>query len=265
MSTPFGSALSSAELSRERCPNCGAEILGAYCHSCGQHQEARVLPLRALLVDALGDLFSFDNRIFRTLRPLLLRPGVLTTEYLEGRRARYVPPFRLYLIISVLHFFVLLQTESSWFFFTSISSFAEDRQIASRAMQLLPQVMFFLVPVFALLMQAAYWRSRRFYVEHLIFALHFHAFAYLVLTAHAPLDEALRGALFRGERDAWTGVVLALSFLIEIAVFVYLTVAMRRVYAQSWGITVVKMLAVFGVYIFLVLHYTALGLAYLLA
>jgi hypothetical protein len=63
--------------------------------------------LHKLLVEALGDLYNFDSRLWRSLGLLLFRPGRLTREYLEGRRARYVPPFRLYVVLSLLFFFLL--------------------------------------------------------------------------------------------------------------------------------------------------------------
>jgi hypothetical protein len=63
--------------------------------------------LHKLLVEALGDLYNFDSRLWRSLGLLLFKPGRLTREYLEGRRARYVPPFRLYVVLSLLFFFLL--------------------------------------------------------------------------------------------------------------------------------------------------------------
>ncbi|MBV8306736.1 MAG: DUF3667 domain-containing protein [Gammaproteobacteria bacterium] len=53
---------------------------------------------------AAEDLTHADSRLWRTLGALLLRPGYLTRQFLEGRRARYLPPVRLYLVISLLFF-----------------------------------------------------------------------------------------------------------------------------------------------------------------
>ena len=136
----------------ETCPNCGAEVLGSYCHQCGQEHTVRVRPLRGLLTDALGDLFSFDNRLFRTLKLLLFRPGFLTIEYLKGRRAPYVPPFRLYLIVSIVYFSIasLLGTES--FFFLNVE---DSNEQAFRYIELLPKLMFLILPGFALLLKGS--------------------------------------------------------------------------------------------------------------
>lgn len=59
-----------------------------------------------LASDLLDDLFNLDSRLWRSVVPLILKPGFLTTEYLAGKRARYLPPFRMYLVFS-LSFFAL--------------------------------------------------------------------------------------------------------------------------------------------------------------
>src|SRR5210317_2494796 len=88
------------------CLNCGTELLGQYCGRCGQRARSRLISLWELLSDAFGDLLELDSRLWRTLIPLLIRPGQLTRDYLEGRRARYMPPFRMYLVLSVVFFVV---------------------------------------------------------------------------------------------------------------------------------------------------------------
>jgi len=92
--------------STENCLNCGEVLRGQHCSHCGQRAKVRVLSLGTLLRDLLGDLTNFDSRIWRTLQPLAFSPGTLTVEFLRGRRTHYSPPFRMYLILSVV-FFVL--------------------------------------------------------------------------------------------------------------------------------------------------------------
>ncbi len=87
------------------CPNCDQLLWGQYCASCGQRARTRMITLWELLKDA-GDLIaSLDSRLWRTLGLLLFRPGRLTVDYLEGKRARYVPPFRLFISASIVFFF----------------------------------------------------------------------------------------------------------------------------------------------------------------
>ena len=89
----------------ELCRNCGTPLGGQYCASCGQRAQNRLISILELTRDAFGDMFELDSRLWRTLIPLLTRPGRLTKDYLEGRRARYMPPFRTYLVLSILFFF----------------------------------------------------------------------------------------------------------------------------------------------------------------
>jgi hypothetical protein len=94
-------------ISTENCLNCGEVLSGQYCSYCGQRAKVRVISLWELTRDVIGDLFELDSRIWRTLRPLVFRPGFLTAEYLRGRRVQYTPPFRMYLVISVIFFLVV--------------------------------------------------------------------------------------------------------------------------------------------------------------
>ena len=88
------------------CLNCGTRLRGQYCGTCGQRASNRLISLWELISEAFGDLLEIDSRLWRTLIPLLARPGRLTRDYLEGRRARYMPPFRTYLVLSVIFFVV---------------------------------------------------------------------------------------------------------------------------------------------------------------
>ena len=75
-----------------------------FCPRCGQSNRAPNLPLSHLLAEALEGLFHFDSNVWRTLRLLLFRPGELTRRFLVGNRVGYVPPVRLYLLISFVFF-----------------------------------------------------------------------------------------------------------------------------------------------------------------
>ena len=87
------------------CANCGATLAGRFCAQCGQ--EARPLDptFREMVHEVGGEITNVDGRIARTLR-VLLKPGQLTLEWIAGRRASYLPPLRVYLILSVVYFFV---------------------------------------------------------------------------------------------------------------------------------------------------------------
>ena len=87
-----------------RCDNCGASVAGRYCGNCGQRLEPPVHSLWHFLTVAMEDVTHADSRLWRTLWALLFKPGFLTRQFLDGRRASYLPPVRLYLVLSVVFF-----------------------------------------------------------------------------------------------------------------------------------------------------------------
>ena len=89
------------------CPNCGGAAPDRFCPRCGQKQGERLVSTRRLVGDMLEDSFSLEARLPRTLGALLVRPGFLTREFVNGRIARYLHPLRLYVVASLAFFLVL--------------------------------------------------------------------------------------------------------------------------------------------------------------
>jgi hypothetical protein len=83
----------------DRCLNCGTPLSGPFCSSCGQRAVPQNPTVAELTNDAWQELSGYDGRIMATVRGLL-RPGQLTSTYLAGRRAHFLPPLRIYLIVS---------------------------------------------------------------------------------------------------------------------------------------------------------------------
>src|SRR5687767_329412 len=86
------------------CLNCGAPLSGVFCSRCGQRDIPPYPSVRELAVDVVTEFSGWDGRLALTLRELVRRPGMLTREFLEGRRARYISPLRLYLVSSLVYF-----------------------------------------------------------------------------------------------------------------------------------------------------------------
>lgn len=97
------------------CPNCSELLWGQYCANCGQRARVRMITFWELLKDAGDLLASLDSRIWRTLGLMLFRPGRLTLDYLQGKRARFVPPVRLFIASTLVFFFIAtLNTRFEW-------------------------------------------------------------------------------------------------------------------------------------------------------
>lgn len=88
-----------------QCPNCETELVGRYCHGCGQEAGPLVPPLVKWVKEAADELLGVDGRLPRTVRLLLTRPGVLTRDWAAGRRSRHIAPIRLFLGSAVVFFF----------------------------------------------------------------------------------------------------------------------------------------------------------------
>ena len=93
-------------MKNKKCKNCEQPLNGGYCSNCGQ-RDIELLKFKKLIKDFFDHHLDLDSRIFRTIKYLMFRPGFLTIEYWNGRRARYVPPFKIYLLTSFLYFMVL--------------------------------------------------------------------------------------------------------------------------------------------------------------
>ena len=88
----------------QTCANCDAPLSGPYCSQCGQHAHESSRSIGTLFHDAWHVVTHVDGRFWQTIGALLLRPGKLTVEYFAERRARYLPPVRLYLVLSLIFF-----------------------------------------------------------------------------------------------------------------------------------------------------------------
>jgi Protein of unknown function (DUF3667) len=88
------------------CLNCDTPLSGPFCSSCGQRDIPPYPSTRELAIDAFWELSGWDGRFASTVRALVRQPGLLTREFLEGRRARYISPLRLYLLASLAYFLV---------------------------------------------------------------------------------------------------------------------------------------------------------------
>lgn len=266
------------------CPNCGTEILPAYnyCPSCGQDTNPKLISVGAIAKDVTENYFTVDSKILRSLTPLLFKPGFLTEEFMRGRRARYILPFRMYLTVSLLAFLVLAINKPSRTIYQTEEITAEElEEIKSELVvpgtnhgatageaeiaeafwdtffnSTLPKLFFVMVPFYALILAALYRKPRRYYVEHVIFSLHFHSFAFIVLLLYLLVSSFLLA------RQVFINQLLSTALLVF--TLVYLFIALKRVYRQSYGKTTLKFGLLLGSYTvtFLICLFVALFFFY---
>lgn len=206
------------------CTNCARLLPGhaEFCPACGQSIKTINRPWREVLGELVVELFDFDGRMLRSLRYLLTRPGFLSYEYVNGRRFSYTSPVRMYLLISLVFFFVLplILPESA------VSN--PDHQVS---VDQYSQAMFVLLPIFALLLKLLY--RKPFYLEHLVFTAHLFSAMFIVFALIMSMEV---------QADFYISVLLV-QLVLLIYVLAYLVIALRVTYQDNWFRTSLKSLA----------------------
>lgn len=185
--------------------------------------------MRQWLRESISELLSLDGRMLLSFRTLLTRPGLLTREWRDGRRVRYVHPLRLYVVAMAIFFGVSFAVglppealpDSGTLRGSGVAAYdAALRAFYSEIRWILTVVLVASVPAVALALGLLFVRRRLFFLQHLVFALHVVAFTLLVFT----LSWA---ASFLGTFGS--GAALALLAVPPL----YLFLALRRVYGGS--------------------------------
>lgn len=96
---------SDAQHAPANCENCGTLLQGGFCHACGQSIHSPTRHFGHAVEEFFEAFWHLDGRVFRTLRDLMV-PGRVAANYLAGQRVRYIAPLRLFVILSLLTFFV---------------------------------------------------------------------------------------------------------------------------------------------------------------
>ncbi|MEO5817820.1 MAG: DUF3667 domain-containing protein [Gemmatimonadaceae bacterium] len=254
------------------CLNCGTNVQLEFCPECGQRAIDPDPTLREFLHELAEEFLHWDGKLITTFRTLVTKPGVLTLEYLAGRRVRYISPLRVYLVCSVLYFFasavapqprlvistsravstqvgaISIQERDSAATIASLDTMARHGGLIGRmwgshfgnAMRnrgtlqsdiaaAIPKTMFVLVPLFAALVMLVLQKCRRRFPQHLAFALHIHAYLFLVLTL--MLVRRVTGIV---------PVEVGATLIGIAAILVYLVQSMRTVYEVSLGAAIAR-------------------------
>lgn len=106
--------MSSVKLRKEKdCLNCGHIVEENFCPHCGQENIVVKEDALHMVIHAIADYFHFEHKFFATMKPLLLKPGQLTKEYVAGKRVTFIHPIRLYIFISIVFFIAIFSGQKS--------------------------------------------------------------------------------------------------------------------------------------------------------
>lgn len=232
------------------CRNCRHPVHLHFCPSCGQHIADHNTKLWKIVQEFSDEFIRLDSKFLRTVVPLVFRPGFLTKQWVDGKRVRYITPLKIYVTISAIAFLILsyhisqqktslaglginvhrddvadakeLATKPSDNWLVSgakqvalNTALTDSRTLTDRYVSQLPSACLALVPVAAMVFGCLYIRRKRFYVEHLVFMLHFNSFCFLMISV-CTLVPGFPG------------------WLAYLWVNVYLFIAIRVNYQQGW-------------------------------
>ncbi|HMT08013.1 MAG TPA: DUF3667 domain-containing protein [Pyrinomonadaceae bacterium] len=236
------------------CPNCEASFESKFCPDCGQKRidkhEFAVGHFFGHIVHEFTHLDS--NKIIRTFVDLVIKPGRLTFDYLAGRKGKYINPIRVYLTVSAIYFLFAwgalatagggsAQDNSSRQFVIEMAKRKNveptvlAEKIQDKAGKYAGTFRFASVLISGLFLMLLFRSSGRYYVEHLIFSLHFYSFDFLAKTVVA--------LVFLTETYTGHTTFIVARVLYYVLAFVYLLFALKLVYGLSNGKTAIRAVA----------------------
>lgn len=233
----------------DACPNCGTALGDRFCGHCGQKRPDRDdLTMRAMLGHVADEILSADSKLLVTLRSLCLAPGELARDWFDGKRARWVAPLRLYLMMSALFYFgayELTQTETNAPMLdtiektvreTRVMSPADARANAAAHFEFLSTAASFTGVLTQALFALLFLRSaRRTYVEHLVAMFYCTA----AVWGFSTIISLGWWWFARGTSPVVPTLIMSLVSL------GYLVAGLPRAYRVSWGRAIVVGLGIF--------------------
>jgi hypothetical protein len=188
-----------------RCLNCNTLLQGNFCHTCGQKViEQKERTLKYFIIQFFGAAFFLESSFIKNLWRLVSAPGLMAQDFAEGRRKRWMAPFSLFLLINLIYFIINPLTDFNlplhdhlrWhdttygpFAAKMVESRLEQRGISfedytrtfdTKTVNLSKSLMVLNVPIMALLLSLIFFRKRRFFADHFIYALYLFSFFLLI-------------------------------------------------------------------------------------
>lgn len=255
------------EKAKQSCANCGKELIGKFCHHCGEKKVSRKDFAWSGFVEQVFEKFThFDSKFLRTFWLLVSCPGFLTVEYWRGRRKPYLKPLSLFFIINLLYFLTIgfnvartYETPLQVQLLNPYSGFVqnmlderfaaameEEKQVFETKFNqqnhtLAKTMLILMVPMFAAILWLFYLRQGFYFGEHLVTALHFQA---LLLVQNMVLGIFLKSSVFNllfGYLPDFHLVYEVVEPLLWVWFLAFFT--LKTAYREGWFFAALKALA----------------------
>lgn len=164
------------EAPKHACLNCGAILISAYCHDCGQKSDTHRVTLSHLIKhDLVHGVWHFDRGLLYTLRESILRPGYMAMDYIKGKRVKYYNIFYLILIVLGINILTIVYLKAHY----NIAADDEPKglvlnkdtvDVSYYVKHYFKLLLFLVIPFFALNGFIAFRRLRLNFAEHAIIA-----------------------------------------------------------------------------------------------
>ena len=168
-----------------KCENCSSVVEQNFCPACGQSSRVHRGTILQVGRDALGDFWAFDSKFFWSFLPLLFQPGLLTVEYLAGKRARYISPVRLYVFVTLVFFWLAKPNfdiqgipDEEFGEAMAVKGISQEQLVLAfqSLLAALPNFLVLGIPLIAMFLYVMHRKPRHLLYDHFIFSLHNHAF-----------------------------------------------------------------------------------------
>ena len=216
------------------CLNCGEPGVTRFCPQCGQKRSEHLPSVVEMVHEVLGTLFAYDGKLWRTLRILILKPGQLTLEYVDGRRAAYVGPFQLFLWLQAIAF------GAHRLLFSSDPAVADKKSLA---ILLLGMMLTFFI-------WGMNFKRLKNYTHSLLFTAHVWAFLMFWLLLEYSMAVPIANLLIRVkvlQGNVQVGQFVTVSTMAVVAF--YLLFALKRALRIDWLAAILQTLVAIGVII----------------
>jgi hypothetical protein len=255
------------------CPSCGTKTLGQFCGHCGEKEVSdEDYSIRRYLAEISTAITLLESKVLRSVWLVVSKPGYLSTQYLSGRRVRYMKPLQLFIFLNVVYYFSLTLFSATTFTTPLATQLHMNNYYPSYANQQVNQklqkeqvsyetleqkynkktsvlsrtLIFALIPIFALVFYVLFFRRRRYVVEHAVIATHFWSFSLILLGVILPLFSVLLIRLSKALNSSVAYVTndAIISSALQLCMAAYLFIMLRRAYAASRWYCAVTALAI---------------------